>query len=153
MTLIGWFLGCWAMLLIGPDTAIGHLLHRIMVALPCRLLSRITRGQVLLVLLLLVCIVATIALLADDGRMLVAMGLPEAMGVATAIDLSALLDLAAVAVMASGTVRLRALRHRIAARTTRPTPRRRRPRIVRPDTPATNDDDRPAAPLPRARAA
>ena len=148
MTLIGWFLGCWAMLLIGPDTAIGRLLRHTMIDTPCRLLSRITRGQVLLVLLMLICVVATIALLADDGRMLVAMGLPEAVSFATAIDLSALLDLAAVAVLTTGTVRLRALRGRITARRVRPTPRARRTRAVRPPA---NDDDRLFPALSRAR--
>ncbi len=142
--------GLWLMMWIGRDTPIGRGLHRALVEAPCRWLASISRGQILLVILILAVVVGIIWLFENDGRMLVAMGLPEAMGFATAIDLSALLDLAAVAVIAAGTVRMRAVKGWLATRFTRPASRQRHSRTrrtPRPKPPSANDDDRPAIPL------
>jgi len=134
---------CMAMV-VARGTPVGDGLHRILVEAPARQLSRIARGQFLLMLLTLSIIIALVWLLENDGRMLVTMGLPEFLGFATAIDLSALLDLAAVAVIAATTIRFRAvtswLRHQIAPRR----PRARRPRVQRLRPPANDDEDRRA---------
>ncbi len=142
--------GLWLMMWIGRDTPIGRGLHRVMVEALCRWLSSISYGQVLLTILMLTLIVGIVWLLENDGRMLVAMGLPEVMGFAAAIDLSALLDVAAVAVIAAGTVRMRAVKAWLIARFTRPASRQRpvrSRRTRRPDRPSANDDNRPAIPL------
>ncbi len=139
--------GLWLMIWLGRDTPIGRGLPRIMVALPCRWLASISRGHMLYVVLLLGIVVGPIWLFENDGRMLLTMGLPEFMGFAGAIDLSALLDLAAVAVIAAGTVRVKAVKAWLTARFPRPASRRRHARTRRtrrPDRTSANDDDRPA---------
>jgi hypothetical protein len=128
--------GSWLMMWIGRDTPIGQGLHRVMVEAPNRWLTSITRGQVLFVILLLGIVVGTIWLLENDGRM----------GFAGAIDLSALLDLAAVAVIAAGTIRVKAVKARLTTRFARPAARQRQVRARRtrrPDRPSANDDHRP----------
>jgi hypothetical protein len=139
--------GSWLMMWIGRETPIGRGLHRVMVETPNRWLASITRGQVLFVILLLIIIVGTIWVFENDGRMLLTMGLPEFMGYAGAIDLSALLDLAAVAVIAAGTVRVKAVKTWLTARFARPVSRQRHTRTRRtrrPDRAPANDNDRPA---------
>jgi hypothetical protein len=139
--------GLWLTMWIGRDTPIGRGLHRVMVEAPCRWLASISRGQVLFAVLLLTIVVGTIWLLENDGRMLLTFGLPEFMGFASAIDLSALLDLAAVAVIAAGTVRVKAVKVWLTTRFVRPASRQRQVRsrcARRPDRPSANDDDRPA---------
>ncbi len=139
--------GLWLMMGIGRHTPIGRGLHRALVEAPCRWLSGISRGQVLLTVLILAIVVGVVWLLENDGRMLVAMGLPEFMGFAAAIDLPALLDLAAVAMVAAGAVGVKAVKAWLAARLARPASRRRHVRTRcghRPDRPSANDDDRPA---------
>ena len=131
-------------MIVARGTPVGDTLKRVLVEAPARQLSRISRGQLLFVLLTLSIIVSLVWLLENDGRMLVTMGLPEFLGFATAIDLSALLDLAAVAVIAATTIRFRAvgswLRQQIAPRR----PRARRPRVQRLRPPANDDERRPA---------
>jgi hypothetical protein len=134
----------WTAMIVARGTPIGDALHRMLVEAPARRLSRISRGQILFLLLTLSIIVSLVWVLENDGRMLVTMGLPEFLGVATAIDLSALLDLAAVAVIAAATVRVRTvvtwLSHKVAPRR----PRARRTRVQRLRPPANDDEDRRA---------
>jgi len=131
-------------MIVARGTPVGDTLKRMLVEAPARQLSRISRGQLLFMLLTLSIIVSLVWLLENDGRMLVTMGLPEFLGFATAIDLSALLDLAAVAVIATATIRVRTiatwLKHQIAPRR----PRARRPRVQRHRPPANDDEDRRA---------
>lgn len=148
MILTAILIGLWALMLAGPDTPIGRGMHRLLVALPCRKLAAISRGQVLLTVLLLTIMTVLVWLFENDGRMLVMMGMPEVMGFAAAIDLSALLDLAVVAVIAAGTVRVRAVRAWLARRVAgRPSARRRAIRVRRPSRPANDDGDRPGLAL------
>jgi hypothetical protein len=134
----------WTAMIVARGTPIGDALHRMLVAAPARRLSQISRGQILFLILTLSIIISLVWLLENDGRMLVTMGLPEFLGFATAIDLSALLDLAAVAVIATTTIRVRAvtnwLRPQIAPRR----PRARRTRVQRQRPPANDDERRPA---------
>jgi hypothetical protein len=134
----------WTAMVVARGTPIGDALHRMLVEAPARRLSRISRGQILFLLLTLSIIVSLVWVLENDGRMLVTMGLPEFLGFATAIDLSALLDLAAVAVIAAATVRVRTvvtwLSHKVAPRR----PRARRTRVQRLRPPANDDEDRRA---------
>ena len=142
--ILGMVLGLWLALWTAGDTPVGRTLRRWMVERPAVRLSGISRGQVLLMLTLAGIAVALIWLLENDGRMLVAMGLPEMASLAVAIDAASLLDLALVAMIAASTIRVRAVstwvRQRIA-------PRRSRARTVRTrrsKPPANDDEDRPA---------
>ena len=144
MMLVGAVVGLWLAMWAAGDTPIGRTLRRWMVERPAARLSRISRGQILLFLTLAGIALALIWLLENDGRMLVAMGLPDVMSFAVAIDLASLLDVAAVAVVAASTVHLRTI---TAWLRRRPTPRRphaRSVRIRRERSPANDDEDRPA---------
>ena len=142
--MLGALLGFWLAILLAGDTPIGRTLRHWTVARPAARLSRISRGQILLMLTLAGVAVALIWLLENDGRMLVAMGLPDVLGLAMAIDAASLIDLALVAVIAASTVRVRSIAtwlRRSAA------PRRPRARTVRKrriERPANDDEDRPA---------
>jgi hypothetical protein len=140
LTLI--LLGLWGVMLAGRRLPVGRALHRLLVELPCRRMAAITRGQLLLAILMLSLVVGLVWLLEDDGRMLVAMGLPDMMAVAVAIDLSALLDLAAVAVLAAGITGISVIRSWLSQRFVRA----RRPRAIRvrgPHRPSNDDEERP----------
>jgi cell division protein FtsW (lipid II flippase) len=135
-------LGLWGVMLAGRALPVGRALHRLLVELPCRRIAAVSRGQMLLAVLMLTLVVGLIWLLEDDGRMLVAMGLPDVMAVAAAIDLSALLDVAAVAVLGAGTTRISAIRTWVGQRVVRA----RRPRAIRvrrPHRPSNDDEERP----------
>ncbi|MBN8809232.1 MAG: hypothetical protein J0I47_13485 [Sphingomonas sp.] len=135
-------LGVWLLLHASEGTPTGRVLHRWLVERPAARLSRISRGQVLLMLTLAVMVVTIIWLLEDDGPALVAFGLPDIAGLAVAIDLGTLLDVALVAVVAFSTVRVRAAGRWIAARLAPRRPRRRSIRIRRTTRPANDDEDR-----------
>jgi hypothetical protein len=142
--LVGLLLTLWLALLTARGTPVGNFLHRWLVDRPVQRLARIRRGQVLLGIALLSAIVVTIWLLENDGRMLVAMGLPDVLAFATAIDLATLLDFAAVALVAGAAIRVRSVVAWVVQRTVR-RPRQRAPRTRRAARPpAANDDDRPA---------
>lgn len=137
-------LGLWLTLRAARGTPVGTTLQHWLVERPAARLSRISRGQILLFLTIASVAVALIWLLENDGRMLVAMGLPDVVSFAVAIDLSSLLDLAVVAVLAASTIRLRAVGRWVATRLAPRRPRSRsvRPRRLRP--PANDDEARPA---------
>jgi hypothetical protein len=135
----------WLLLLAGRGTPVGQLLHQVLVQGPARRLSRITRGQVMLALLLGVLVIGLVWLLEEEGRLLVAMGLPEVASYAAAVDLAGFLDLAGVAFVAAGSVRVRALFARLRQRpirARRPKQRSTRPRRVARG--ANDDEGRPA---------
>ena len=93
--------GLWLMLEVARGTPIGQALHRWLVELRANRLSRVERGHVLLLLVLIGIAIAATWLLEDDGRMLVAFGLPDIATIAAAIDLGTLLDVTLVAVAAA----------------------------------------------------
>ena len=141
---LGALLGLWLAIWAADGTPIGRTLRNWMVERPALRLSRVTRGQILLLLVLAGAALALIWLLENDGRMLVAMGLPDVVSLAIAIDAASLLDLALVAVVAASAIRVRAVADWI-----RPTARPRRPRnrvtrTRRTRLPANDDEERPA---------
>lgn len=137
-------IGLWLALIAARGTPIGAAMRRWLVEAPARRLSQVKRGNILLMLTLVGIAVATVWLLDNDGRMLVAFGLPDLATMAIAIDLGTLLDATLVAVAAASAVRFRD----IGARLRRPSPRRPRTRSIRvrrATPPANNDDEgRPA---------
>ncbi len=139
-------IGSWVMLLAARGTPLGAMLHRALVAAPAARLLRIQRGQVLLWLVLGGASAALIGVMAEEGRMLVAFGLPDVVAMAGAIDLASMLDLALVAVVAAGSVRVRAIRAWLRPRSAgRPRVRAVRTRpAARPERGANDDEDRPA---------
>ncbi|MDB5679897.1 hypothetical protein [Sphingomonas bacterium] len=141
--MLGALLGLWLALWVASDTPIGRTLQHWMVERPAARLSRISRGQVLLILTLTGVAVALIWLLENDGRMLIAMGLPDVLSLAVAIDAASLLDLALVAVIAVSTIRVRAVVNWLRPRATR-RPRARSIRVRRARPPANDDEERPA---------
>lgn len=141
--MLGALLGLWLAIWAAGDTPIGRALRNGMVERPAARLSRISRGQILLFLTLAGVALALIWLLENDGRMLVAMGLPDVLGLAMAIDAASLLDLALVAVVAASMIRVRAVVNWLRPRATR-RPRARSGRVRRVRPPANDDDERPA---------
>lgn len=140
-------IGLWLTLLAARGTPIGRSLHRWLVEMPARRLSQVKRGQVLLWLVLIGMAVTTIWLLENDGRMLLAFGLPDIASVAVALDLGTLLDVTLVAIAAASVVRVRAIGTWLRGRTTSRRPRSRTIRARRPRPPANDDEDRGAFPL------
>lgn len=143
MTVIGALLGLWLATWAAGDTPVGRTLRHWMVERPAARLSRISRGQILLMLTLAGVAVALIWLLENDGRMLIAMGLPDVVSLAVAIDAASLLDLALVAVIAASTIRVRAVVNWLRPRAMR-RPRARSIRVRPARPPANDDEDRPA---------
>jgi membrane protein implicated in regulation of membrane protease activity len=142
--ILGALLGLWLAMWAAGETPIGRVLRRWLIDRPAARLARISRGHVMLMLIVAGIALALIWLLENDGRMLVAMGLPAVISFAVAIDLASLLDIAAVAVIAASTVRVRTI-----ATWLRRRPAPRRPRAggvrVRRERPLANDDEgRPA---------
>lgn len=143
--LIALALGLWLLLRMSDGTPVGCTLRRWLVERPAERLSRVSRGQVLLILTLAAVAVTLIWLLEDDGRMLVAFGLPDIAGLAVAIDLGSVLDVAMVAIVAVSAVTLRSAARWIVARPARHRPRARAVRVRRERPPANDDDEeRPA---------
>jgi hypothetical protein len=142
--LLGALLGLWLATWAAGDTPIGRTLRHWTVERPAARLSRISPGQILLFLTLAGVAVALIWLLENDGRMLVAMGLPDVLSFAVAIDLASLIDLAAVAVIAASTIRVRSVLHWVRRRATPRRPRARTIRVRRARPPANDDEERPA---------
>ncbi len=142
--ILGALLGLWLAMRVADGTPVGRTLRHWLVDRPARRLSRISRGQVLLVLAIVGVSLVLIWLLENDGRMLVAMGLPDVVSLAVAIDAASLLDLTLVAVVAASAIRVRTVASwiRSSARPRRSRNRAARTRRMR--TPANDDEDRPA---------
>jgi len=140
-------IGLWLALLAARGTPIGRSLQRWLVDLPARRLSRIKRGQILLWCVLIGIAVTTVWLLENDGRMLLAFGLPDIAGVAVALDLGTLLDVTLVAITAASVVRVRAIGTWLRDRAPSRRARGRTIRTRRPRPPANDDEDRRAFPL------
>jgi len=135
-------IGLWLTLHAARGTPVGDVLHRWLVAMPARRLAQIKRGQVLLWLVLIGVTMAAIWLLADDGRMLVAFGLPDIAALAAAIDLGTLLDVTLVAVAAASVVRVKAITGLLRGKSSPRRPRTRAIRARRVPPPSNDDEDR-----------
>lgn len=138
-------LAIWLVLRTAPDTSIGRALHRWMVENPARGLDRLSRGHVLLALLLIAVVGAVIWVMENEGVVIMSMAAPEAAAFLTSFEISAYLDVIAALAVTASTVRIRAVGSRLRGRVgamVRATPRsaraRQAPRPIRPD--AANDD-------------
>ncbi|MGN7998431.1 hypothetical protein [Sphingomonas sp. 22176] len=133
----------WFALLVADGTPIGRTLRRLLVETPARWCNRWSRGEVLLVLMLLAGAALILWLMEAEGRLFLGMMGPDIVAGASMLELGTLLDVAVTAVTVFATLRVQGLRHWVAARFSRHLPRARRTR--RPARPAANDDgDGPA---------
>ena len=148
MVLMAVFMALWATLAIAPETAIGRALHRLMVARPASTLTRLNRGHIVVVLVLLTVSLLLLWAAGGDGLKVIAMGTPETVTWLTTFEISAYVD-ALIAISAAATsVRLQGSPRRlIEAISTRLGFRKVRVRAIRNrrgqrSSPA-NDDDQP----------
>jgi len=125
----------WFALLVADGTPIGRTLRRLLVEAPARWCNRWSRGDMLLVLVLLAGAAAILWLMEAEGRLFLGMFGPDIIAGASMLELGTLLDVAVTAVAVFTTLRVQGLRHWIAARFSRRLPRARRTR-----RPAANDD-------------
>ncbi|URW75687.1 hypothetical protein M9980_00155 [Sphingomonas donggukensis] len=132
----------WAILCLAPQTPIGRALHRWTVAAPAARLNRITRGQVLLAMLLVSGASLVGWLIGHEAVRLIAMGLPDLAGIVATFEVTAYLDALAAIVTAASAARFGAVRTWLATvfrprRATSRTPRT----ASRPVSKATANDD------------
>lgn len=133
----------WFALLVADGTPVGRTLRRILVEAPARWCNRWSRGEVLLILTLLAGAVLILWLMEAEGRLFLGMMGPDIVAGASMLELGTLIDVAVTAVTVFATLRVKGLRHWVAARFSRRLPRARRTR--RTARPAANDDgDGPA---------
>jgi hypothetical protein len=135
---------CLALWLAG-DTPIGRAMRRVLVDAPARILSKVHRGQWLMLLALL-CVGGVLGWLTEgEAVRLMMMGAPDLMAMLASVELSAFVDVLAVAVATASTVRFRTIaahvRGMCGGRNARA--RRTRTRVER-ALPANDDEDRSA---------
>ncbi|MBO9713103.1 hypothetical protein [Sphingomonas sp.] len=130
-----------AMLAAAKGTPIGRAMHRWLVEAPARWASRVTRGHVLLALLMVAMVGGVAWFLKGEGVQLMGMMAPEVAGWLSMIEVSSLLDAALVAAMAATAVRWSAMASMVKARLMRRgVGRARRTRAVRRERKPSNDD-------------
>lgn len=148
MTLLATMIGLWLLTLSAPATPICRILRHGLVDAPAASLSRITRGQVLLTLLLTVAVALLLWVVEEEGVRLLAMAAPDIAAWVMMFEVTTYLDIMATAVMTASAVRFRSLGAHVRALVVAPFTRRSgRERASRPThiRPADNDDeDRPA---------
>lgn len=131
----------WLAMLIAGDTPVGRSLRRWTVEKPAARLSRISRTQVAVVLILLATGTGAWLLLGHDGLSLYGMALPELTGLLASIEMTSFIDAAIAATLVATSVRWRAVTGLV----------RRRARAIRTrraERPApSNDDEEPAPAL------
>jgi len=133
-------LAIWATLLIAGDTPIGRAMQHWLVAKPAARLSRISRIQVALAVLLLATGVGAYWLLGHDGLSLYGMAMPELTGLLASVEVTSFLDAAITVTLVATSVHWRALVQRLRGG------RARSVRTRRAERPApSNDDEHPAA--------
>jgi hypothetical protein len=132
-------LGLWLALIVAGSTPIGHSLRRWLVVKPAARLSRISRMQIVLVLLLAAAGVGAWWLLGHDGLSLYGMAMPELTGLLASVEVTAFIDAAITVVLVATSVRWRAAIGLVRGA------RSRAVRTRRADRPApSNDDEDPA---------
>ena len=135
-------LGLWLTMLVAGDTSIGRLLRRWTVEKPAARLSRISRTQIALVLLLAAIGGGAFWLLGHDGLGLFGMALPELTGLLASVEVSAFIDAAIGVTLVATSVQWSAVAGRVRGA------RARAIRTRRADRPApSNDDEHPAPTL------
>jgi hypothetical protein len=142
-------LALWLLLLTAPKTPIGRFLYQMLVAAPATRLGRITRGQMLLVLLLCIGSTAIVWLMGGEALRLLGMAVPDVAMWVTTFEITTYLDVVAALAMAASTMRaqllVRRLRDALPYKACRPGKRAARSRRIRHPAraKADNDDDRP----------
>ena len=135
----------WALMLAGAGTPIGRALYRGFVTAPARVINMIGRGHVLLTATLVALIAGFVWLIGDESVRLMAMGAPEIASWLVMIDAASLIDAVVAAVLVASSVRLDAVKTRIARSVRRASRARRRATVSRPRrlTGANDDEDGP----------
>lgn len=110
MTIMVAALALWCTLLIAPDTPIARAIRGWTVVRPAARLNRVTRGQVLLVLLLVSGASLIVWLMGHEAVRMMAMSLPELATWITMFEVTAYLDALAAIVAAASTARFGAVR-------------------------------------------
>ncbi|WP_139810095.1 hypothetical protein [Sphingomonas azotifigens] len=128
----------WLAVLVADDTPAGRALRKLLVEAPARWCNRWSRGDLLLILVLVAGAAAILWAMEAEGRLFLGMFGPDIVAGASMLELGTLLDVAVTAVAVFTTLRVQGLRHWIAARLPRRQPRARRTR--RQMRPAANDD-------------
>lgn len=139
------FVSLWLALVLLPDIPMRRGLRRWMVERPADRLSRVTRGQWLMLGLVLASVALCIWIIGREAPLLIGMGLPDVAMIASSVELSSLLDVAVTAMLLSAGVRWRSMVQAMRAtiwRARAGSARRQRARRTRrPQRSATNDDD------------
>jgi hypothetical protein len=142
MTMVVALLWLWLGMLVAGKTPTGRVLRRWMVEKPAARLSRISRTQVALVMLLIVAGLSAWAVMGHDGIGLYGMAMPELTGILASIEVTSFIDAAIAVTLVATSVRWSAVRTAVAQRLGRA----RSVRTRRPERPASsNDDEGPAA--------
>tara|TARA_B100000929_G_scaffold286112_1_gene270682 strand:- start:6 stop:464 length:459 start_codon:yes stop_codon:yes gene_type:complete len=143
MTLVAVLFGVFLILKAAPDTAMARFLNRWLVRQPADALNRLSRGQVLVTLALV--IVAGLLIYAESGEGLRLLGLatPELMGWIAAFDIATTADLAMAGFLAWSARSRGMMRAWIGAirPARRAKPRAKRRQLRTPPKHAANDDE------------
>jgi hypothetical protein len=138
-------LGLWLALLVAGHTPTGRTLRRALIEAPARWLMRWSRGDLLLMLLLVAGAALVIWLMENEGRLLLAMFGPEVVSTLMMLELGTWLDGVVTLVAMGSALRLRGLRHWLAMRLPGARPRAVRTRRVRRPSAANDSEDGPTA--------
>jgi hypothetical protein len=112
------FLLCAAMIVAWrwPETPVGRILHRLLVAWPAHQLARLddilpkrASGKLLLLLLIVLTVSLAIVVARNDGLIFLAQGMPEGIAWSATFDIATYLDVVALGLMLGATIRLRAV--------------------------------------------
>ncbi|NLS27413.1 hypothetical protein S2M10_24090 [Sphingomonas sp. S2M10] len=128
----------WFALLVADGTPIGRTLRRVLVEAPARWCNRWSRGEVVLVLGFVAAAAAIVWVMETEGAVVFGMMAPEAIAWASMFEIGTLVDIAITTVTVFTALRVKGLRHWVAARFSRRLPRARRTR--RTARPTANDD-------------
>ena len=138
-------LALWCTLLLAPETPIGRAIARWTVTKPAARLNRITRGQVMLVVLMASGVGLLTWLIGHEAVRLMAMGTPELAVWATTFEVTAYLDAFAAIVAAASAARFGMIRAWVRSVVTRRPAREHRARRTR--AAANDDEDSRGVPL------
>jgi hypothetical protein len=141
MTLAVVMVLAWAAITLADGTPIGAALRRMLVEAPAQFLMRVRVGHVVVTAGLIVAVAAAIWLGRGDGAVLASMVMPEAMSFLMLVDAATLVDIALATILVVTTVRIEAIRIRIATALRRPRAPRTHKACV--EREAANDDEEP----------
>ena len=139
-------IACWLIMVAAPQTPIGKAMHHMLVAEPAARLSRFTRGDAAVIVLLMIAAAMVTLVGEGDGIRVLTLATPDIAIWITTFEVSAYLDIVmALAAAASGVLVRSAVARYLGVFARRPAAkghaRATRSRKTRP-TVADNDDDR-----------